>query len=240
MKDNFNFEIMDFSRFKGYTLIFDTETAGTLESPIPYDFSLAIYNKEHKKVFAKTYLVSEIWNNPDLYNKSFYGISKRGTYNTMLEKKRAEVLTAKDFNKVLGGLIKNNNVKLLLAYNISFDLKAYNNLCIKYNLVNKLERLVKCDIQLLTQERLRGNQKFYKWCKSTGAITNKGYASVKVDNVYKYLFKSNRNEEHVGGKDIKQEYKIFKRFILENPYIIINQFQSFTYFLKDLLIPTDY
>ena len=231
-----NLETININKLKGNFMIFDTETADSVESPIPYDFSLAIYDTNFKIIYKQCYLISEIWNDFDRYSKSFYGISKKGMYNEMLRKGKAKVISAKNFNKELKQLLTNNNIKMICAYNLAFDMKAYQKLCLENGLVNHLEKKIKIDIQLVAQERLRGNKHFIKWCVKNNAVTPKGYCSVKVDYVYKYLFKSKKEEKHMGAEDIKQELKIFKQFINENPIVIKNHYQSYETFLKDLKI----
>ena len=231
------FETLNFNKLKSNIMVFDTETADTIENPIPYDFSLIIYDTNFNIIFKQCYLISEIWNDFKRYSNSFYGISKKGIYNEMLRKGQAKVISAKQFNKELKELLKNNNVNTICAYNLEFDMKAYNKLCMENNLINYLDKKNKIDIQLLAQERLRGNKNFIKWCIRNGATTPKGYCSVKVDYLYKYLFKSKKEEKHIGLEDIKQEAKILKQFIKENPIVIKNQYQGYEYFLKDLKIP---
>lgn len=230
------FETINLKTMKGNILIFDTETADGVESPIPYDFSLLICDTDFNIIYKQCFLISEIWNDFDRYSKSFYGLAKRGDYNEMLRKGHAKVVSAKQFNKELKFLMTNNNVKVISAFNLQFDMKAYQKLCFENNLVNHLEKKTKLDIQLLTQERLRGCMDFIKWCLKNKAITPKNYCSVKVDFTYKYLFKSKVNEKHIGLSDIIQEMKILKKFINENPIAIINEYQSYNYFLKDLKV----
>lgn len=230
------FETMNLKTMRGNILVFDTETADSVDSPIPYDFSLLICDSNFNVIFKQCYLISEIWNDFDRYSKSFYGLAKKGIYNQMLRKGQAKVVSAKQFNKELKSLMVNNNVRVISAFNLRFDMKAYQKLCNENGLVNHLEKKTKLDIQLLTQERLRGSMDFINWCLKNNATTPKGYCSVKVDFVYKYLFKSKVNEKHIGISDIIQEMKILKKFITENPITIINEYQSFKYFLIDLKI----
>lgn len=234
MNNNIIFETKNIKKMRKNILIIDTETARGLENPIPYDISVGIYNKLGKLLFAKTFLVSEIWNNDQLYNSSFYGASKRGEYNSQIRKGTAEILTAKQVMKEIKRLIKNNNVGLVGAYNYKFDNLACLNLSTEYNTTNPFYGMPYFDIQLLTAERLRGCKHFYDYIEKNNLKTQKGYASIKVDTVYKYLFKSKKVEEHRGLEDIKQESKIFFKFVNENPIVIINLCNCYDYFTKYL------
>ena len=57
---------------KNVYAIIDTETANGLYSPLVYDVSVIIFDKQDNEYFRKNWLISEVWQNSNLMSSAYY------------------------------------------------------------------------------------------------------------------------------------------------------------------------
>jgi len=105
---------------KKITMVFDTETAGTLERPLIYDLGLVITDKKGNHLFSKRWLVKEIFENEELMSSAYYAVKIPKYYQGL------ESITA-PFGVIIHELrqiLEAYNVSVASAYNLTFDLRA--------------------------------------------------------------------------------------------------------------------
>lgn len=101
----------------------DVETAGEITFPLIYDLGWTCHDRKGNIFQRKNYLVQEIWDNPGLMEAAFYA-SKIPMYIDMLRQGKITVLPFQTVMKELKTDILSNNISLVMAYNVLFDMRA--------------------------------------------------------------------------------------------------------------------
>jgi len=106
-----------------YLAVFDTETAGCFDSPLVYDLGVTITDKRGKIYAQKDWVIKEIFDNKKMMNSAYYG-SKRPMYVEKITNRLMRKVPFKVAKKEFNDLLEKWNVKEVLAYNLSFDIRA--------------------------------------------------------------------------------------------------------------------
>jgi len=198
-----------------YCLI-DTETSGFSDV---YDLGLVIFDKKGNEIFSRNYLNMDIFGNEKMMENAYYNW-KMPLYYDNKEIFRCDTRSMMyDFLNIL----KLYGVTHLLAYNLSFDLKAldktYQKFCerkfdyTKYNLV---------DVWRIAIETKINSDKYRKFCKDNNYLTPKGYYSTNAESVYRYITGDNEFiEEHTALSDCYCEKEIFMNCLKQKKGISI-------------------
>lgn len=105
---------------KKITMVFDTETAGTLEKPLIYDIGLVITDKKGSHLLKKRWIVKEIFDNKDLMDSAYYSEKIPKYYNDIDDIKAPFGYIIHEIREI----IQNAKVDVVAAYNLNFDLRA--------------------------------------------------------------------------------------------------------------------
>lgn len=229
---------MNILTYKGCILLVDIETIGDLnkmQSIFPYDISykvISINNGVLEVVEQGTLLIKDIFENKYHMKNAFfknkipYYLSKFNEYNLSKDKKYFEKVLDKEGAKRINALIKKYNIKIVSAYNVSFDYMGINNLFNENKTIkNNFKKLYKIDIMVLAfiyflnfpKELL----KFKRWCIKHNKRTENNNCSFTAETLYCFFFKTLKfKENHTGLEDTKIELKIVQyiinKFIQEN------------------------
>lgn len=195
-------------------LVIDTETANTIEQPLPYDVGYAILNTETKEILVKrSFIVAEIFFDKEMMTSAYYA-EKIPNYWKDIKSGKREIKVICNIRKQIFEDMKNYNVKRVGAYNMGFDRRATRN-----------------DINYITASLIKwffpyGTEFFCIWnmaCSSilnttdyvafayeNKLVSNKGNILTSAEAVYKYLIGDvNFSESHTGLEDVEIEIEIF-------------------------------
>lgn len=113
---------------KNYFIVVDTETANTIEQPLPYDIGWVVCDSKGNIYERRSYVVAEIFlGMKDLMESAYYA-EKIPTYWDNIRSGKRIVKGMWDIRKVMMNDIKTYKIKNVGAYNMSFDKRALNNL----------------------------------------------------------------------------------------------------------------
>lgn len=106
-----------------YIAVFDTETAGSLGSPLVYDLGVTITDKRGKIYEQQDWIIKEIFDNEKMMQDAYYG-KKRPMYVEKIKNRVLREVPFKVARREFNNLIEKWNVKAIMAYNVSFDTRA--------------------------------------------------------------------------------------------------------------------
>ncbi len=106
-----------------YIAVFDTETAGSLGSPLVYDLGVTITDKRGKIYEQGSWIIKEVFDNGKMMQDAYYG-KKRPMYELKIKNHLLREVPFKVAKKEFNKLMEKWNVKALMAYNVSFDVRA--------------------------------------------------------------------------------------------------------------------
>ena len=215
---------------KNVYAIIDTETANSIFSPLVYDVSVIIFDKKNNEYFRKNWLISEVWQNETLMNSAYYAWKM-----PLYENFETTKINMFGFICEFIELIEEYNVTHLIAYNLPFDIRALNNTSMKYIQGEFIgENIEKLDVWSVACELLCNTEKYKKFCKENGYISEKGNYKTSAEIVYRYITNNkNFDESHTSLKDCEIEKEIFmkclkqkkgfKKGIVHNPWMKIQK-----------------
>lgn len=197
-------------------LVLDTETAGSLEEPLVYDFAWQVSNKNFEPIIAKRYLVKEVFFGMADKMQSAYYADKLPAYYQALADKQLEVKPFIEIMQEFAQDIKAYNIKVAWAYNMHFDRKALNNTIkvlsngfknwfFPYGLKLQCILAFACDTILKRPS-------YFKFAIANNCFTDKGNIKTGAEKAYAYLIKNpDYVEAHTALEDVKIENYILSR-----------------------------
>lgn len=206
---------MKVDKRKNYYLVLDVEGVGEIKDALTYDVGGAIVDKSGHIYESFSFLVYDIFFNPEIDMKSAYYAEKIDTHYKPNIGKKFDV---KKFNSVkffIRDLIAKYGVKKVFAYNMAYDRRALNNTSkfitpqYKWFLPYGVE--VGCIWHMACQ--VICTQKSYKkFIDDNGLRTEKGNMKTSAKIVYAYMIDNpGFEEQHTGYEDVKIEVAIMAR-----------------------------
>jgi len=222
-----------------YIAVFDTETAGSLGSPLVYDLGVTITDKRGKIYAQQDWIIKEIFDNTKMMNDAYYG-KKRPMYELKIKNKELRKVPFKVAKKEFNNLLEKWNVKAIMAYNISFDMRAltstirYLHTQFKPNESKKfLNRLLEVqDIWGFACETIYQQKMFHHMINEWGYLTPACNPLTNAEVGYKYISGVQEFEEkHTALNDSEIEvaimakcYRTHKKFtkgIVQQPWRLV-------------------
>ena len=72
-------------------VIFDTETAGSINNPFAYNIGYTIYNTDkHETLVSKDFVVEQVWHNTPLFSSAYYA-DKRPLYVSRMRGRKTKM-----------------------------------------------------------------------------------------------------------------------------------------------------
>lgn len=199
-------------------LIIDTETAGGIGFPLPYDFSYIITNPSTDEIFiSRAFVVREIWENDDLMDSAYYA-RKRPNYERNIQDGTRKVLSWAHICKILREDMASANCTMVGAYNMKFDKRAVDNDA-KYITRGKFRFAFPLDTEFICIWRMActsilRSKWFFKWAEKNEAYTACGNLSTSAETAYRFITKqTDFSEEHMGIEDVGIELQILQKIL---------------------------
>ena len=188
-------------------LVLDTETI-SLDKPFIYDLGYVITNDKGEIILKKSYVISQVWNNKELFATSYYA-NKKPLYVERLKSGYSKKVSWGNAIRYLLNDIKKYNIENVYAYNSRFDSRALNFMCAWYKSKVKMNIEIQ-DIMEFIQP-ITNTQEYKDFCETNGYMTNhkKPQPQKKAETLYRYLKNDNEFiEEHTGLEDSLIELEI--------------------------------
>ena len=169
--------------------LIDTETAGSIGYPRPYDVSYLIGNPQTKEILcSRAYVVREIWEDEELMASAYYA-SKRDLYKRDIESGKRKVLPWAVICKIIREDMAKYNCSTIGAYNMNFDHRAMDNDAKyitrgKYRFAFPKETDFICVWRMACTSILRSKW-FFKWADANNAFTACGNLSTSAETAYR-------------------------------------------------------
>ena len=189
-------------------IVLDTETI-SLEKPFVYDLGYVIVNDNGDIIAKKSYVISQVWNNKELFATAYYA-DKRPLYYTRLKSGYSKKVGWGHAMRYLANDIKKYGITEIYAYNSKFDSRALNFMCAWYEVVNGLGGIEIQDIMNFIKP-ITKSQDFVNFCENNGYMTNHKtpQPQKKAETLYRYLTNNvDYEEEHTGLEDSLIELQI--------------------------------
>jgi len=212
---------------KKNNLTFDVETAGSVYKPLIYDIGWVITSPQGKTLKKRRFLVEEIFTNKELMDSAYFADKVKKHY-LALEHITIPFL---EMVKILRNDIEVNNVSKVLAYNLTFDIRALvhsymrilakGKRTLKYKANKKVDYkesfklIVKgqyefLDIWGLVCETVLLQESFQEFVLDNGHVTEKGNYKTNAEVTYRFMFGDDYYiEEHTGLADAIDESMIY-------------------------------
>lgn len=186
-------------------IILDTETI-SLEKPFIYDLGYIVANDKGEIVATKSYVITQIWNNKELFATSYYA-NKKPLYLQRLKSGYSKKVSWGNAMRYLANDIKKYNITEIYAYNSRFDTRAINFMCAWFKVNNGLGALKINDIMNYIKP-ITETLDYYEFCANNNYMTTQETPKPqkKAETLYRYLTKNvDFLEEHTGLEDSKIE-----------------------------------
>ena len=202
-------------------LVIDTETANSVEQPLPYDVGYAIVNTETGEIYTeKSFVVAEIFFDDELM-KGAYFADKIPQYWEDIKAKKRIVKSICNIRREIKKDMQTYSVSKVGAYNMGFDNRATKN-----------------DVRFISGSMVRwffpfGTEFFCIWNMACTSILNtadyvrfaldNGFVSehnniqTSAENAYRFLKNDiDFSESHTGLEDVKIEIEIMLAVLRSN------------------------
>ena len=204
------------SRKKEMYLVIDTETANTIEQPLPYDIGYAICDRYGNIVVERSFIVAEIFLDHKEMMKSAYFAEKIPHYWEDIKNGTREIKSIFNIRKQIKADMKEWNVKKVGAYNMGFDKRALNNV-IRYCSKSLIRWFFPfgteyfCIWHMACQVVLNSTS-YIKFALQNGFVSEKDNILTSAEVCYRFLTKQvDFIESHTGLEDVHIEVEIMAK-----------------------------
>lgn len=201
------------ARRKEMYLVIDTETANSIEQPLPYDIGYAVCDRFGHIVLERSFVVAEIFLDHKEMMKSAYFAEKIPHYWEDIKNGTREIKSIFNIRKQIKEDMEKYRIKKVGAYNMAFDKRALNNV-IRYCSKSLIRWFFPfgteffCIWHLATQTLLQ-QKTFFKMAEKNDWISEKGNLLTNAEIIYNYINKmSDFKESHTGLEDVRIEIEI--------------------------------
>jgi len=198
---------------KEFLMVLDTETANTIEQPIPYDLGYVICDRKGNIYVRRSFVIAEVFCDMKDVMKSAYYAEKIPQYWEDIKSGKRKLASVWTVRKTFVADMKEYGVKKVGAYNMAFDKRALNNL-IRYTSKSWLRWYFPFgteffDIWNCACELLLARKSYIDFALQNGLVSEKDNILTSAECAYRYITKNmDFSEEHKGLDDAEIEVAI--------------------------------
>ena len=198
---------------KKYFVVLDTETANTIEQPIPYDIGWVICDRDGNIYEKRSFVVSEVFCDMKDVMQSAYYAEKIPQYWEDIKNGTRSIKPMWTIRKIFLEDLKTYNTNRVGAYNMSFDKRALNNL-IRYTSKSWARWFFKFDTEFFdiwnhACSVLLNTKSYIDFAIENELISEAGNIQTSAECAYKFITKNCEfKEEHKGLDDVLIEVAI--------------------------------
>lgn len=201
---------------KKFYIVLDTETANSVEEPLPYDIGWVVCDRDGNIYEEHSFVVAEIFcDMKDLMQSAYYA-EKIPTYWEDIKAGTRSIKPMWAIRKLLLEDMKTYNTNRVGAYNMSFDKRALNNL-IRYTSKSWLRWFFPYGTEFFciwtfACSVLLNTKGYVNFALENGLVSDKGNIQTSAECAYKFITKNcDFEEEHRGLEDVRIEVEIMAR-----------------------------
>jgi hypothetical protein len=201
------------SRQKELFMVLDTETANSVEEPLPYDIGYAICDRHGNIELTRSFVVAEIFlDNKDLMQTAYYA-AKIPQYWEDIKSGKRQLKSFYFIRRQIKEDMKNYNITKVGAYNMGFDKRALNN-DTRYITKSFLRWFFPYGTEYfciwnMACDTILNRPSYIKFAIKNGFVSEKGNIQTSAECAYKYLTKDTDFAEcHTGLEDVLIEVAI--------------------------------
>lgn len=194
----------------------DTETAGSLEAPLVYDFGGQTVDEHGEIVGAQfNHVMMEVFYQMAELMQTAYYAEKIPQYDDDIWEGVREVMNFMDTRNKICKYLKDENINVICAHNARFDIKALNNTIriitngrVKYFFPYGVEVW---DTLKMAHNVLKNDPSYKQFCLDNNYMTKHKVPRPRLtaEIIYRYITNDLEFEEaHTGLKDVEIESKI--------------------------------
>ena len=197
-----------------YVMIIDTETANSIDQPLPYDFGWAIVDTETGEIVDKhSYVCAEIFLDKELMSSAYFA-EKVPHYWDDIKSGKRQLKKFLNIRKELWSCLKTFNIKHVGAYNMGFDKRASNN-DTRYLTSSYLRWFFPFKVELfciwhMACTSFLNTSDYIRFALDNGFVSEAGNIQTSAECAYRYLVNDTEFEEsHTGLEDVLIETAIY-------------------------------
>lgn len=204
------------ARRKEMYLVIDTETANSIEQPLPYDIGYAVCDRFGHIVLERSFVVAEIFLDHKEMMKSAYFAEKIPHYWEDIKNGTREIKSIFNIRKQIKEDMKKYRIKKVGAYNMAFDKRALNNI-IRYCSKSLIRWFFPFGTEFfciwsMACQVLLNSTSYIKFALQNGLESEAGNIQTSAEACYKFLTNSvDFTEEHTGLEDVRIEIDIMAK-----------------------------
>ena len=197
-----------------YVMIIDTETANSIDQPLPYDFGWAVVDTETGEIVDKhSYVCAEIFLDKELMSSAYFA-EKVPHYWDDIQSGKRQLKKFLNIRKELWSCLKTFNIKHVGAYNMGFDKRASNN-DTRYLTSSYLRWFFPFKVELfciwhMACTSFLNTSDYIRFALDNGFVSEAGNIQTSAECAYRYLTNDPEFEEsHTGLEDVLIETAIY-------------------------------
>lgn len=200
-------------RKKECLLILDTETANSIQFPLPYDLGYKIIDRHGNVLIVRSFCIYEIYVKEKELMKSAYYADKIPQYEEELKRGDRKLVKLFTARKQILNDMENYGITKVFAYNMNFDKRALNN-DQRYTTNNRYRYFFPygtefCCIWNMACQVLLARPSYIKFALKNGYLSAKGNILTNAECCYRYITKDTTFvEAHKGIDDVNIEAEI--------------------------------
>lgn len=212
---------MTIDRRKSYYIVFDTETANSLDDPIVYDLGFAVVDKKGNVYETYSLIVREVFYGMSGLMDTAYYANKLPNYHEEIAKGERKVVSLFEAKKIFNEVAKKYNIKACVAHNARFDYRATTKTQ-RYLTKSRYRFFLPYGVELwdtlkMAQDTICKQVHYKEWCYNNGYLTKNGRVRATAEILYRYISGEDTfKESHTGLEDVMIEKEIFAHCIAQH------------------------
>lgn len=212
---------MAIDRRKNYYIVFDTETANSLDDPIMYDLGFAVVDKKGNVYETYSLIVREVFYGMSGLMDTAYYANKLPKYHEEIAKGERKVVSLFEAKKIFNEVARKYNVKACIAHNARFDYRATAKTQ-RYLTKSRYRFFLPYGVELwdtlkMAQDTICKQVHYKEWCYNNGYLTKNGRVRATAEILYKYISGEDTfKESHTGLEDVMIEKEIFAHCVAQH------------------------
>lgn len=196
-----------------YFIVLDTETANSINFPLPYDLGYKVMNRKGEVKETRSFCIYEIYVEQKEMMKTAYYANKLPQYEIELKNKERHLVKLYTARKIILADMEKYKTNLVYAYNMNFDRRALNNdqkfiTNNRYRYFFPFGTEYRCIWHMACQVLL-ARPSYIKFALTNGYVSEKGNILTNAECCYRYLTKDTSFQEaHKGLDDVNIEAEI--------------------------------
>lgn len=196
-----------------YVVVIDTETANTVEQPLPYDFGWAVLDTRSGEIVRKfSYVCAEIFLDRQLMEQAYFA-EKIPMYWEQIQSGQRKLKRLLNIRKELWNCLKTYDIHQICAYNMGFDKRASHN-DVRYITSSLIRWFFPYDVEFVCIWHMActsflNTSDYINFATTHGFVSDAGNIQTSAEVAYRFLTNDPEFvESHTGLEDVEIECAI--------------------------------